>query len=151
IEQAALTAEPAIEPGALVIHLAGSRGLDVFKPLLERRTGVRVGALHPLQTFPSATVGLERLEGAWAAIAGDPEVADIAAILGLRPVEIADADRVGYHTAAVVASNHLVALLGQVERLATRAGVPFEAFAPLVLGSVQNAFAIGPAQALTGP
>jgi predicted short-subunit dehydrogenase-like oxidoreductase (DUF2520 family) len=50
-----------------------------------------------------------------------------------------------------VASNHLVALLGQVERLAADCGVPFEAFAPLVLASVQNAFSIGPANALTGP
>jgi prephenate dehydrogenase len=41
IEQVLLTAEPAIEPGALVVHLAGSRGLDVFAPLLELRTGVR--------------------------------------------------------------------------------------------------------------
>ena len=32
----------------------------------------------------------------------------------------------------VVASNHLVALLGQVERLAAAAGVPFEAFLPLI-------------------
>jgi predicted short-subunit dehydrogenase-like oxidoreductase (DUF2520 family) len=151
IEQTAVAAEPAIEPGALVLHLAGSRGLDVFDALRSRRTGVRVGALHPLQTFPSTTVGLERLQGAWAAVAGDPEVTQIATLLGLRTFEVADSNRIGYHTAAVVASNHLVALLGQVERLAARAGVPFEAFAPLVLGSMQNAFAIGPAEALTGP
>jgi predicted short-subunit dehydrogenase-like oxidoreductase (DUF2520 family) len=151
IQQVLLAAEPAIEPGALVIHLAGSIGLDVFEPLLARRTGVRVGALHPLQTFPSTTVGLERLAGAWAAVAGDPSVADIARALGLRPFELDDDDRGRYHAAAVVASNHLVALLGQVERLAARCGVPFEAFAPLVSGSVQNAFSIGPAAALTGP
>jgi predicted short-subunit dehydrogenase-like oxidoreductase (DUF2520 family) len=151
IEQVVLTAEPAIEPGALVVHLAGSRGLDVFAPLLERRTGVRVGALHPLQSFPSASIGLERLRGAWAAVAGDPEVAELARALGLRPFELADADRGRYHAAAVVASNHLVALLGQVERLAASCSVPFEAFAPLVLASVQNAFALGPAAALTGP
>jgi predicted short-subunit dehydrogenase-like oxidoreductase (DUF2520 family) len=78
-------------------------------------------------------------------------VTQIATLLGLRTFEVADSNRIGYHTAAVVASNHLVAILGQVERLAARAGVPFEAFAPLVLGSVQNAFAIGPAEALTGP
>jgi predicted short-subunit dehydrogenase-like oxidoreductase (DUF2520 family) len=151
IEQAVLAAEPAIEPGALVVHLAGSRGLDVFDSLLEKRTGVRVGAMHPLQSFPSTTIGLERLHGAWAAIAGDPEVGDIAHSLGLRPFPLADADRTGYHTAAVVASNHLVALLGQVDRLAAQCGVPYEAFAPLVLASVQNAFALGPADALTGP
>ena len=56
------------------------------------------------------------------------------ASLGLRPFELADSDRGRYHAAAVVASNHLVALLGQVERLAATCAVPFEAFAPLVLG-----------------
>ena len=151
IEQVLLAAEPAIEPGALVIHLAGSRGLDVFAALQERRTGLRFGALHPLQTFPSATTGLERLAGAWAAVAGDPAVSEIARALGLRPFELADSDRGRYHAAAVVASNHLVALLGQVERLAATCAVPFEAFAPLVIGSVQNAFELGPADALTGP
>lgn len=151
IEQVLLTAEPSIEPGALVVHLAGSRGLDVFAALLERRTGIRVGGMHPLQSFPSTTVGLERLAGAWAAVCGDPGVADIARSLGMRPFELADSDRGRYHAAAVIASNHLVALLGQVERLAATSGVPFEAFAPLVLGSVQNAFALGPAEALTGP
>ena len=55
-----------------------------------------------------------------------------------------------YHAAACIASNHLVALLGQVERLASSAGVPFDAFAPLVQSSVINAFGIGPALALTG-
>ena len=151
IEQAVLTAEPSIEPGALVIHLSGARGLDVFESLLAKRTGVRVGALHPLQSFPSTTIGLERLRGAWAAVAGDPEVAALAELLGLRTFELADSDRVRYHTAAVVASNHLVALLGQVDRLAASCGVPFDAFAPLVLASVQNAFSLGPAEALTGP
>jgi predicted short-subunit dehydrogenase-like oxidoreductase (DUF2520 family) len=151
IEQAVMTAEPSIEPGALVIHLAGSRGLDVFDALLERRTGLRVGALHPLQSFPSTTVGLERLKGAWAAVAGDPEVEQLARVLGLRPFALADADRSRYHAAAVVASNHLVALLGQVERIAASCDVPFEAFTALVIASVQNAFEYGPAEALTGP
>jgi predicted short-subunit dehydrogenase-like oxidoreductase (DUF2520 family) len=151
IEQAITTAEPSIEPGALVIHLAGSRGLDVYGPLLKARTGVRVGALHPLQSFPSTTVGLERLRGSWAAVAGDPEVSAIAHMLGMRSFEIKDSDRVRYHTAAVVASNHIVALLGQVDRLAASCDVPFEAFGPLVLASVHNAFSLGPAEALTGP
>jgi predicted short-subunit dehydrogenase-like oxidoreductase (DUF2520 family) len=151
VEQAVATAEPSIEPGALVVHLAGSRGLDVFDELREKRRGVRVGALHPLQSFPSATVGLDRLRGSWAAVAGDPEVAEIAYSLGLRTFEVADADRAAYHAAASVASNHVVALLGQVERLAAASNVPFEAFGSLVRASVQNAFALGPADALTGP
>lgn len=151
IEQASLAAAPSLEPGALVIHLAGSLGLDAFEALRAARPDVRVGALHPLQSFPSTTAGLDALPGTWAAVAGDPQTAAIAHLLGLRTFELADADRAGYHAAAVVASNHLVALLGQVERLAHSCGVPFEAFRALARASVDNAFALGPARALTGP
>jgi predicted short-subunit dehydrogenase-like oxidoreductase (DUF2520 family) len=151
IEAAARTVAPSLEPDALVLHLAGSKGLDVFGSLLEVRADVRVGALHPLQAFPSATMGVERLRGAWAAVAGDPQTTELARALGMRPFELPDAERAQYHAGAVVASNHLVALLGQVERLAMACGVPFEAFAPLVRSSVADAFGIGPARALTGP
>ncbi|HTD48970.1 MAG TPA: DUF2520 domain-containing protein [Acidimicrobiia bacterium] len=151
IEAAARTVAASLEPDALVVHLAGSKGLDVFGPLLDVRADIRVGALHPLQSFPSATMGIERLRGAWAAVAGDPQTTELAHILGMRPFDLPDTERARYHAAAVVASNHLVALLGQVERLAMACGVPFEAFAPLVRSSVADAFGIGPARALTGP
>ena len=126
------------------LHLAGSIGLDAFDGLRELRPDVRVGALHPLQSFPSASAGIERVRGSWAAVAGDPQTAELAAALGMRPFDLADAERALYHAAAVVASNHLVGLLGQVERLAASGGVPFEAFAPLVRSSVANAFNVGP-------
>ena len=151
IESAARAVAPSLEPDALVFHLAGSIGLGAFSALLEARPDVRTGALHPLQLFPSASMGIERLRGAWAAVAGDPQTADLARSLGMRPFDLADADRAQYHAAAVVASNHLVALLGQVERLTAACGVPFEAFAPLVRSSVADAFGLGPARALTGP
>ena len=151
IESAVRSIAPSLEAGALVIHLAGSRGLDAFADLQIERPDVRIGTLHPLQSLPTAAIGLERLHGSWAAVAGDPETAEIARLLGLQPFELPDDRRTTYHAAAVVASNHLVALLGQVERLASAAGVPFEAFAPLVQSSIVNAFGIGPALALTGP
>jgi predicted short-subunit dehydrogenase-like oxidoreductase (DUF2520 family) len=151
IEQVTRTFAASLEPNALVVHLAGSRGVDVFDALLDTRGDVRVGALHPLQSFPSATTGLERLRGSWAAIAGDAQIKQLAEELGMRPFELPDGERAGYHAAAVVASNHLIALLGQVERLAKSCGVPFQAFAPLVNSSIQNAFSLGPSNALTGP
>jgi predicted short-subunit dehydrogenase-like oxidoreductase (DUF2520 family) len=151
IESATRNFAASLEPGALVIHLAGSRGLDAFVDLQALRPDVRVGAMHPLQSFPTAAIGLERLHGSWAAVAGDPQVDEIARTLGLQPFDLPDNERMQYHAAAVVASNHLVALLGQVERLASSCGVPFDAFAPLVQSSVINAFGIGPALALTGP
>jgi predicted short-subunit dehydrogenase-like oxidoreductase (DUF2520 family) len=151
IEATALAVAPSLRRHALVVHLAGSRGLDVFAPLLALRPDVRVGALHPLQSLPSVSMGLDRLPGSWAAIAGDSQVEELAGALELRPFVVADDQRARYHATAVVASNHLVALLGQVERLAAAAGIPFAAFAPLAEASLANVFGLGARAALTGP
>lgn len=140
---------PNLDPGSLVVHLSGARGVEALFPILDVRPDVRVGALHPLQTF--AGPDPERLNGAWAAVAGPPAVTELAIELGMRPFVITDDARASYHAAAVVASNHLVALLGQVERLAAAAVVPFAAFVPLMRASFENATAHTPALALTGP
>jgi pantoate--beta-alanine ligase len=65
--------------------------------------------------------------------------------------EVAEEHRVAYHAAASVAANHLVALLGQVERIAATAEVPLDAYLPLVRATVEDVVAVGPAAALTGP
>ena len=138
----------AIEPAATaaVAHLAGSLGLDAVD------THPRPAALHPLVALPDAAVGARRLlAGGWFAVAGDPIVRQVVADLGGRAFEVADADRSTYHAAAVVASNHLVALLGQAERIASMAGVPFAALMDLVGATVANVDELGPAAALTGP
>ena len=136
----------AIRPGrAVVAHVAGSLGLDVLAPH-DRRA-----ALHPLMSLPDAEIGAERLTRGWFAVAGDPLVADLATALGGRTFEIADDDRALYHAAAAVASNHLVALLGHAQRLGASVGVPADALMALALGSAENAVALGPAAALTGP
>ena len=140
---------PGLEPGALVVHCSGARGLDALAPLAAKRPDVALGALHPLQTF--AHSGPHVLDGVWAAVAGPPVVDDLATALGLRPFAVPDDRRAAYHAAAAVASNHLVALLGQVDRLAAVAGVPTAAFAPLVRTTLANVEASGPAAALTGP
>lgn len=136
-----------IEPGdAVVLHLSGSRGLDELAPHRRR------AAVHPLLSLPNAEVGADRLRsGGWFAVAGDPMAATMVEALGGRSFPIADDDRALYHATACVASNHVVALLGQVERLAAVAGVPVEAFLDLTAGSVANVAALGAGPALTGP
>jgi predicted short-subunit dehydrogenase-like oxidoreductase (DUF2520 family) len=151
ISQAAVDAAPGLDAGALVIHLSGALGVDALAPLADLRSDVLIGALHPLQTFPSPEAGAARLAGSWAAVAGPPVVAELAEELEMLPFTVAAADRAAYHAAATVASNHLVALLGQVERIAATVGVPLAAFEPLVRATIDNAFAIGPERALTGP
>jgi len=131
---------------AVVAHLAGSLGLEVLGDHPRR------AALHPLVSLPDAETGAARLaSGVAFAVAGDPLVQKVVGDLNGRALHVGDEDRGVYHAAAAVASNHLVALLGQVERLANGIGIPVDAYLDLVRASVDNVAALGPAAALTGP
>jgi len=98
-----------------------------------------------------AARGAAALRGAWFAVAGEPIALEVVEALDGHAVEVPDDRRAAYHAAAVIASNHLVALLGQVERLAADLDLPLEAFLALVRGTVDNVAASGAAAALTGP
>lgn len=136
----------AIGPGdAVVVHLSGATSIAALEDHNE------VAALHPLQSLPNADVGAGALRNCYFAVAGHGLAQEIAEALSGRWFAIDDSDRALYHCAAAVASNHSVALLGQVERLAASIGVPLDAFAPIVRASVENVFEQGPANALTGP
>jgi predicted short-subunit dehydrogenase-like oxidoreductase (DUF2520 family) len=133
-------------PGTVVLHLSGSLGLDALAPHPRR------AALHPLVPLPNATVGAARLaSGVTFAIAGDPVAADMVESLGGRLVTVADADRATYHAAACMAANHVVALLGQVERVAATVGLELDAFMALARAAVDDVATLGPQAALTGP
>lgn len=132
-------------PTTVVAHLAGALGLDVLAPHARR------ASVHPLVPVPDAATGARRLRGAWCAVAGDPIAAEVVAAIGGQAVEVADDHRPAYHAAAVIASNHLVALLGQAERVAAAAGVPLAAYLDLARAAVDDVAEVGPAAALTGP
>jgi predicted short-subunit dehydrogenase-like oxidoreductase (DUF2520 family) len=138
----------AIDPVAatVVLHLSGSLGLDV----LGRHP--RRGGLHPLVPLPDSERGAVRLRsGVGFAVAGDPVARSLALALGGQVVEVEDRSRAAYHAAASIAANHVVALLGQVERVAGEAGLGLDVFSGLVRAAVDDALALGPAAALTGP
>ncbi len=135
-----------IEPtDAVVCHLAGSLGLDVLSPHRRR------AAVHPLVALPDAETGARRLRGAWFAVAGDAVADAVVDAYGGRSFVVTDGDRAVYHAAAVIASNHLVALMGQVERIAAVVGAPRPAMIDLARGSLENVASMGAAAALTGP
>jgi predicted short-subunit dehydrogenase-like oxidoreductase (DUF2520 family) len=143
---ATVAAAVAPNPQATVVHLSGSLGLDALAPHSRR------AALHPLVPLPNAVVGATRLaSGVTFAVGGEPVARRMALSLGGRVVEVADADRAAYHAAACIAANHVVALLGQVERVAASAGLDLEAFLPLTRAALDDVEALGPRQALTGP
>jgi predicted short-subunit dehydrogenase-like oxidoreductase (DUF2520 family) len=133
-------------PTTAVVHLSGSLGLDVLSGHPRR------GSLHPLVPLPTPAIGAERLRsGITFAVAGDPAAAEVVRALGGRTVSVADADRTTYHAAAAIAANHMVALIGQVERVAASIGLPLDAFAGLMQAATDDALALGPRRALTGP
>jgi predicted short-subunit dehydrogenase-like oxidoreductase (DUF2520 family) len=140
----------ALEPrdGRVVGHCSGATGLDVLAPH-------EAFSLHPLMTVPrDAAPGV--LQGAGCAVAGTTaralEVARaLAASAGMRPAEVADADRAAYHAAASIASNFLVTLEGAAESLASTAGVDRELLAPLVRAAADNWARRGAREAQTGP
>jgi predicted short-subunit dehydrogenase-like oxidoreductase (DUF2520 family) len=129
--------------GPWIAHVSGATRLGALDPH-ERRFST-----HPLQTLTRER-GAEQLDGAWAAISG--ETADalararwLAETLGLRPVEVADADRSLYHAAAVIGGNFLVTLHRVATRLLDEVGAPAEAIEPLMRRTIENGFD------LTGP
>ncbi len=146
IAEVAAAVEP--RPDAVVAHLSGATGRRVFEGLGHARTAV----LHPLVAMPDPDAGTRRLAaGAWFAVAGDPLITRVVDDLGGQWFEVAEADWVAHHAAAVIASNHVVAVLGQAERVAATAGVPFDVYLELVRATLDNVIELGPAAALTGP
>jgi predicted short-subunit dehydrogenase-like oxidoreductase (DUF2520 family) len=144
IRRVAAAVEPV--PSTVVAHCSGAHPLDVLEPHARR------ASLHPLASLPDAAIGTERLTGGCAfAVDGDPLVEEVVASLGGRSFRVRPEERVRYHAAAVIASNHLVALLGQVQRVAAEAGLPLDAYFGLVGQTLDNVRRLGPEAALTGP
>jgi len=132
--------------GTVVMHLSGALGLEALAPHPRR------AALHPLAPLPPPEVGRVRLRsGITFAVAGDPLAAEVAGLLGGRVMAVDDASRASYHAAACIAANHLVALMGQVERVAAAAGLELDAFVGLARAALVDVAELGPAAALTGP
>ena len=129
--------------GPWIAHVSGATRLAALDPH-ELRFSV-----HPLQTL-TRDRGPEQLDGAWGAISAETDDAMararwLAETLGLRPFEVADADRTLYHAAAVIGGNFLVTLHDVAARLLAEVGAPEAAIVPLMTRTIENGFD------LTGP
>ncbi len=149
-----LVVADALAEGQGVVHLAGSRGLEVLHRA--RLSGARTAACHPAMTVPRGACDPELLVGvAWAVTAGATDRAWAHALvedLGGDPVDVADDRRVLYHAAMTVAANAVGAAVVTARRLllAARVERPEAFLTPLAQASVRNVASEGVA-ALTGP
>lgn len=143
--------------GGKALHTSGSRGPEALAALIDQ--GVACGSWHPLQTAANPEEGVRVLPGVAFAIDGAPAAAawaeHLVALLGGQALHITAAARPLYHAAAVMASNYPMALMAAAVMLMREAGMEEStarrALEPLARASVDNAFRLGPAAALTGP
>lgn len=147
--------------GAIVLHTSGAwpagSSDSVLQPLRQR--GASAASLHPLQTVPSATIGVLNLIGCLWAIEGDPQAVKLAkrwvrklrgTALTLRPER-----KPTYHAAAVIACAGVVTLMESSRRLLEQCGVAPKRARDMLQGFVEetakNFAALGTKRALTGP
>ena len=141
--------------GQVVAHVSGAVRLEALAAA--RSAGARVLSLHPLQTFPDPESAIERLPGSTMAVTAEDEAAaevgeQLARDLGTTSVRVPDDVKPLYHAAAVLASNDVVAILAEAERVFRAAGIEDRTrWMPLVRASMDNVERLGPEAALTGP
>ena len=146
-----------LSAGAVVLHASGS--VEPAALELLRAHGHPGGTFHPLLPLTDPTRATEQLHRAWIGIDGDEAARsvsrELAAAIGARVLEIPEGMKARYHAAAVFASNFPMVLLATAMKLLTSAGVPADAargaLGTLLVAAAENASAMGPAKALTGP
>lgn len=146
-----------LQGARVVLHCGGftpsHRALGCLSPLMS------VGTLHPLLSVADPARGAQALRGAAVGLEGSPEAVaaarSLALALGARSVDLRPSTMALYHAAAVMASNHAVALWCQARDLFISAGLdPTEITSlmlPLLRSTVENVANLGLPQALTGP
>jgi predicted short-subunit dehydrogenase-like oxidoreductase (DUF2520 family) len=141
-----------------VLHTSGVLGNEVFLPLKGRVASS--GMLHPIQSFPHASKPkdlIERIEGIAFGFEGDSHALSVARsivrALNGRIIRIPKEGKILYHLSCVFASNYAVALVEAIRRSSMHVGGGFrvEDVERLMRSSVDSAFSMGPAEALTGP
>lgn len=140
----------------VVAHTSGRCTAGALAPLAD--AGAPTLSFHPLQTFPEGTPP-EAFDAITVAIEGSDEAVaagqTLAEALGARPVVLSAADKGRYHTAAVLASNGMAALMGVVDEVLDSTSLhevdPADLFAPLVEQTWANVKTEGGEGALTGP
>lgn len=154
---ARVAAEVRWHRGQSVVHCSGAAATDILEPA--RKSGARVGVIHPLQTFASVKQAIENLPGSTFALeAEEPLLStlkDIAATLNGHWIELKADDKIIYHAAAVIACNYLVTLVKLATDLWQTFNIPPEtatrALLPLLRGTIHNIDTVGIPDCLTGP
>lgn len=146
-----------IETGTVVFHCSGSLGSTILEPA--RKQGASIASVHPVKSFADPSIAVETFAGTFCALEGDPEACDVLRDALQRckatTFPVSPELKTVYHAATVLVCNYLVALMEVGLRCLQEAGLARETalkvIEPIVRGTVENVFRLGPVAALTGP
>lgn len=133
----------------LVVHTAGSFGLDVFPDGIDNK-----GVFYPLQTFTRGrTINFERLPFLTEA---ENETSleildDLVESLKSKAYHAGAGQRQKLHLAAVIACNFPNYLFTESKTITENAGFSFDILKPLIEETLSKAFELGPELSQTGP
>jgi len=146
-----------LRKGAIVFHCSGILPSSILDPAKEQ--GASVASVHPIRSFADPDAVVETFAGTFCALEGDAEACEVlrdvlhrcrAVTFPVRPEH-----KTIHHVATVMVCNYLVALMEVGLRCFEQAGLPrkdaLKVLMPIVAGTLNNVFRLGPAQALTGP
>ena len=141
----------------VLLHCSGSMSAArAFTGVAEHVAGI--GLLHPLRALARGVV-VKTMSGTTFGVQGDvagrAAAESLCAALGGRILSLTAEQMPGYHAAAAMASNYIVALMDVAAALLEAEGVDPEvassAFLELAAGALQNVQSRGLPNALTGP
>lgn len=139
--------------GKLFFHTSGAHPATLLSPLETK--GARLGALHPLQTFPDIDSSINVLPDTYIFIEGGEDSIDvlrkIGAALGSGVVRMEGEQKLLYHLCAVFVCNLLCALFYIGEDIMDKIGIELQPFFPIIKATLKNIENKGPLMSLTGP
>ncbi|NLJ42013.1 MAG: DUF2520 domain-containing protein [Bacteroidales bacterium] len=134
---------------SIVVHTAGSQGLDVFPSGLKH-----TGVFYPLQTFtqgrPVRFKDLPFFLEASDQVSSDL-MTDLASLLGGEVHFTDHSERQIIHLAAVFACNFPNHMFTVCKKITEKAGLSFNIMKPLINETVSKALELGPENSQTGP
>lgn len=140
-----------------VIHCSGATSLSSLNSI--ENFGGKIGAFHPLQTFPQKNLPQNILQGITFAIDSRSSINDllksIAKKLSCKTITLDPKDRALYHASATMACGFITSIINlSIQMWKDFPGGKenaLESLEPLIQTTFNNIKQIGPVQAYTGP
>lgn len=144
-------------PNQMAVHCSGASTVQSLEAA--RQQGVRVGSIHPCQTFAGIEQAIANLPGSTFAIEAEEPLkttlAEMAQALRGDIVYLTSEDKVLYHAAAAIACNYFTTIVKLATDLWRNFGKTpadaIKAYMPLLRGTLANIETVGFPKCLTGP